>query len=91
MTEQLRVVIYALCEHGDKGSLILSRHICDRNGWGRRLEYVDTSKAEGCAWKELLADIAIGDFIQILVTYHVSEKLEQYCQQYNCTLVPAMV
>jgi hypothetical protein len=91
MEEQPRVAIYALCERGDRSSLILARQICDRNGWGHRLEYVDTNKAQAYFWKDLLADIAIGDFIQILVTYHVSEKLEQYCAQYNCTLVPARV
>jgi hypothetical protein len=91
MAEQPRVAIYALCEHGDKSSLILARNICDRNGWGQRLEYVDTSKAQSYFWKDLLADIAIGDFIQILVTYFVSPELENYCAQYNCTLVPARV
>lgn len=91
MTEKPRVAIYALCEHGDRSSFILAQNICKQNGWYQPLEYVDTNKAQAYFWKDLLADIAIGDFIQILVTYHVSPKLEQYCAQYNCTLVPAIV
>lgn len=91
MEEQPRVAIYALCERGDNSSLILARNVCDQNGWSHLLEYVDTNKAQAYSWKDLLADIALGDFIQILVTYHVSEKLEKYCQQYNCTVVRAMV
>jgi len=91
MAEQPRVAIYALCEHGDKSSLILARNVCEQNGWAQPLEYVDSSKAASYFWKDLLADIAIGDFIQTLVTCFVSPELEQYCAQYNCTLVQARV
>ena len=91
MAEQPRVAIYALCEYGDNSSLILARSVCQQNGWLKRLEYMDTSKAGRYAWKDLLADIAIGDFIQVLVTYFTSPELEQYCAQYNCTLIQAKV
>ena len=91
MAEQPRVALYALCEHGDRSSLILARNVCEQNGWGQPLEYVDSSRAKSYDWKNLLADIAIGDFIQILVTRHGSPEFEQYCAQYNCTLVRARV
>lgn len=91
MAEQPRVAIYALCEHGDRSSLILAQSVCKQNGWVQPLEYIDPSKAERYDWKHLLADIALGDYIQILVTYHASQKLELYCLQYNCTLIQAMV
>ncbi|MCJ7654211.1 MAG: hypothetical protein MUO97_02730 [Dehalococcoidia bacterium] len=91
MAEQPRVAIYALCEHGDRGSLILAQNVCRQNGWVQPLEYVDKSKVENYDWKHLLADIALGDYKQILVTYFASPELEQYCAQYNCTLIPARV
>lgn len=91
MAEKPRVALYALCQGGDRSSLILARNVCNQNGWAQSLEYVDTSKAESYSWKDLLADIAIGDFIQILVTYFTTPELEQYCSQYNCTLIQAKV
>ena len=91
MTEKPRVAIYAICEHGDRSSLILAQNVCRQNGWAQPLEYVDKSKAEGYDWQHLLADIAMGDYIQILVTYFWSQKLEQYCAQYDCTLIPARI
>ena len=87
MAEKPRVAIYALCEGGDKSTLLLARSICKQSGWFQPLEYVDTSRAQAYGWKNLLADLELGDFIQILVTYHTSAELERYCQQYNCTLV----
>jgi len=89
MAEKPRVAIYSLCEGGDKSTLLLARSICKQNRWFQPLEYVDTSKAQAYEWKNLMADIAIGDYIQVLVTYHGSPELERYCQQYDCTLVQA--
>jgi hypothetical protein len=91
MAERPRVAIYAICPGGDKSTLILAHNVCKQNGWRQPLEYVDNSKAENYSWKDLLADIAIGDFIQILVTYFASPELEQYCTQYNCKVIQAKV
>jgi len=91
MAEKPRVAIYAICEGGDRSSLILAQNVCRQNAWVQPLEYIDKSKAERYDWKHLLADIALGDYIQILVTYFASPELEQYCGQYNCALVPARV
>jgi hypothetical protein len=84
-----RVAVYAITENGDKSSLILARNVCKQNGWVQPLEYVDTSKVATYDWKNLLADIAMGDYIGILVTFYFSEELEAYCQQFGCKVIRA--
>lgn len=91
MTEQPRVAIYAIVEGEDKASLILAHSVCKQKGWAQPVPYIDKSRTDRGDWNNLLADIALGDYIQVLVTYHASPELEQYCAQYNCELIPATV
>jgi hypothetical protein len=87
-TEQKRAAIYALIEPGDTAGVKVLQNYCRKQGWDY-LEYVD---AEGPGnkqiwWKDLLGDIAIGDFYDFVVLYQDAPGFEGYCTKYGTQVV----